>query len=238
MHDHALASLYHTKSDSGKLIDILTLTTAFPYEPPEEDEERVVAVSNRRTDNKGAFEYETHWADGDVTWEPASQFMDSDGKFNILFLDYAQKEDIAGALDGLTNAQLEEICDAQCWKVLWPSSSLVLPCLTFSFLQKAGPKQNLIDRIVKKTLAVKQDALTWANVRMEAAVLDPVPGPDSTPGRIRSFYTKSYKSLDQFDQLWYEVQYDKRQTWECNYVWAIIVASIINGRSAYCESCP
>ena len=108
--------------------------------------------------------------------------------------------------------------------------------LTFGFSQKAGPKQNLIDRIVKKTLAVKQDALTWANVRMEAAVLDPMPGPDSTPGRIRSFYTKSYKSLDQFDQLWSEVQYDKRQNWECNYVWAIVVDSIINGRSAYCES--
>lgn len=118
MHDNALASLYHTKSDSGKLIDIITLTTAFPYEPPEEEEERVVAVSNRRTGNNGAFEYETRWADGDVTWEAASQFMDTDGKFNILFLDFAKKEDIAGALDGLTNAELEAICDAQCWKVL------------------------------------------------------------------------------------------------------------------------
>lgn len=82
---------------------------------------------------------------------------------------------------------------------------------------------------------VKEDKLTWANVRMEAAVLDPVPGPDSTPGIIRSFYTKSYKALDQFDQHWYEVQYDKRQNWQCNYLWAIIIDCIINGRAAYCE---
>jgi hypothetical protein len=61
-------------------------------------------------------------------------------------------------------------------------------------------------------------------------------GPDSTPGRIRSFYTKSYKSLDQFDQLWYEVQYDKRQNWQCCYLWAIILDCIINGRAAYCET--
>ncbi len=71
---------------------------------------------------------------------------------------------------------------------------------------------------------------------MEASVLDPVPGDDSTPGFIRSFYTKSYKSLDQFDQLWYEVQYDKKQNWQCNYTWAIILDCIINGRAAYCES--
>ena len=53
---------------------------------------------------------------------------------------------------------------------------------------------------------------------MEAAVLDPVPGADSTPGVIRAFYTKSYKALDQFDQLWYDVLYEKRQNWQCNYL--------------------
>lgn len=117
-HNHCLASLYHTKSESDKLIDIHTLSTAFSFDPPDEDEERVVAITSRRKSNDGNFEYETNWASGDVTWEIASQFMDSDGTFNIFFLDFAGKEDIASAVDGLTNAQLEGICDQQGWKVI------------------------------------------------------------------------------------------------------------------------
>ena len=44
--------------------------------------------------------------------------MDKDGKFNMAFLDFADSGDIKTALDGLPNADLEAICEAQCWKVI------------------------------------------------------------------------------------------------------------------------
>jgi hypothetical protein len=134
-HNNALVSLFHTKSESGKLIDIHTLTTAFPYEPPKEDEERVVAILSRRKPTEGEFEYETKWASGDSTWEIASQFLDSDGTFNIFFLDFAVKNDIVAAVGGLTNAELEGICDAQGWKVLSPPCSLLSARMPFNLLE-------------------------------------------------------------------------------------------------------
>ncbi len=54
--------------------------------------------------------------------------------------------------------------------------------------------------------------------------------------RIRSFYTGHYKALDQFDQAWYEVFYNKREAdWLTAYTWALVIDSVINARSAYCE---
>ncbi len=46
--------------------------------------------------------------------------MDEDGTFNIAFLDFANSEDIKAAVDGLPNADLEAICEAQSWKVFSP----------------------------------------------------------------------------------------------------------------------
>lgn len=71
---------------------------------------------------------------------------------------------------------------------------------------------------------------------VEAEVLDSSHGNESVPARIRRFYTTTYKSLDQFDQLWYEVSYDKRDRhWETNYAWALVLDCFINARSAWCE---
>jgi hypothetical protein len=90
-----------------------------------------------------------------------------------------------------------------------------------------------LDRIVKKTLATKADIET----RMESAVGASSTGQDSVSGQIRRLYTSSYKSLDQFDQLWYECCYDKRENhWETSFAWALILDCVINARSAYCES--
>lgn len=56
-------------------------------------------------------------------------------------------------------------------------------------------------------------------------------------GRIRRFYTGTYKSLDQFDSMWYECSYQKRdRNWVTCFAWAVILASVINARSAYCEA--
>lgn len=69
-----------------------------------------------------------------------------------------------------------------------------------------------------------------------AAVGDHAAGEDCPSGRIRRYYTSSYKSLDQFDQLWYECCYDRREkSWETWYTWAVLLDCVINARSAYCE---
>lgn len=68
-------------------------------------------------------------------------------------------------------------------------------------------------------------------------MLDPARGDSSVSGRIRRFYTNNYKSLDQFDQLWYECAYEKREKfWETTYAWAVILDCFVNARSAYCEA--
>jgi len=92
-------------------------------------------------------------------------------------------------------------------------------------------------RIVKNALAVKDKALSWANTRVEATVSDAAAGEVSVPGRFRRFYTNTYKSLDQFDQTWYEVAYDKRdRDWQTCYKRAVILDCVINARSVYCEA--
>lgn len=73
--------------------------------------------------------------------------------------------------------------------------------------------------------------------QVEAAVGHFAEGESCTSGAIRRFYTNTYKSLDQFDQLWYECCYDKREkSWQTCYAWALILDCVINARSAYCEN--
>lgn len=91
----------------------------------------------------------------------------------------------------------------------------------------------LQERITKKSLERVEDLETI----IDSTVLDPDRGDSSVSGRIRRFYTNNYKSLDQFDQLWYECAYDKREKyWETTYAWAVILDCFINARSAYCEA--
>jgi hypothetical protein len=104
-------------------------------------------------------------------------------------------------------------------------------------LQKSGNKQRLIRRIVKKTLALKNDELGWTTTLLEAAIGPPVVGDTSTSGLIRRFYTENYKALDQFDQLWYACRYDYREaSWQTSYLWAVILDCVVNARSAWCEA--
>ncbi len=72
----------------------------------------------------------------------------------------------------------------------------------------------------------------WASDQVK--VLIGQPGDESAnSGVIRRFYTASYKDLDLFDEEWYSCFYDKRdQSWEINYVWSVIMTTIVNGRSA------
>jgi hypothetical protein len=94
-----------------------------------------------------------------------------------------------------------------------------------------------VKRIVKKTLEYKKNELSWASSRALATLGDPVSGEGSVSGRIRRLYTGMYKSLDQFDALWYECAYQKRDfDWRTCFLWALILACVINARSAYCEA--
>lgn len=95
----------------------------------------------------------------------------------------------------------------------------------------------MIKRVVKKTLGVKTDELSWTKTLLESAVGAPVEGDSSTPGLIRRFYTNNYKALDQFDALWYGCCYNYRDsTWEACFLWAIILDCVVNARSAWGEA--
>lgn len=94
----------------------------------------------------------------------------------------------------------------------------------------------MIGRIIKKTFAVKSDQLEWTSSLVESTVGEVASGESSNCGRIRRLYTTTYKSLDQFDQVWYQARYEKRDSsWQTCYLWAIILDCVLNARSAYCE---
>jgi hypothetical protein len=114
---HLLASGYRVMSESRKLIDIRTVSTAFKFKPAESADLVVVKIGGRRRHDSGFFEYETHWEDGDVTWQQARSFMDLDGTFVILWLEKAEEVDIMEALSDLTVDKLQEICKLRSWKV-------------------------------------------------------------------------------------------------------------------------
>jgi hypothetical protein len=89
---------------------------------------------------------------------------------------------------------------------------------------------------VKKTLQSKQKAIDWTAEKARL-LLGETGAEGSNPGRIRRFYTNTYKALDIFDQMWYECQYEKRdRDWKVNYAWSVILAAMVNARSAYKES--
>ncbi len=112
-----LVNAFRAVNEKGKLVDILTMSSGFTATPPQEVEPVVVLVEPGQIDDEGNTVYETTWANGDITMEPASHFMDDDGTFNNKWLNIATKEDIQGALDGMTIAELHTLLDAQGWKV-------------------------------------------------------------------------------------------------------------------------
>ena len=122
--DQAVVSLFHVKSETDKIIDIRTLSTSFTWTIPDAAEGVVTSVGTRRTNDIGIFEYETHWADGSITWQQARTFMDPDGTFNISWLRNADAEDVRDALVDLNADELAALCDSRGWKVLPLFSSL------------------------------------------------------------------------------------------------------------------
>jgi hypothetical protein len=116
--EHVLANIFHIKSESDKIVDIRTLSSGWTWTLPPSAEWAVGRVGERRTNEDGNFEYETHWGDGTVTWQPARSFMDEDGTYNISWLKIATAEDLGDSLVDLTTEALSSICDAKGWKVV------------------------------------------------------------------------------------------------------------------------
>lgn len=234
LNGNILASIYRVKSDTGKIIDIRTAASAFSYKPAPEAETQVIAILDRTAVGE-KFKYSTKWADGDTTDEFASAFVDDDGTFNVIWLEKATPEDVKGALKGFTNAELASMCDKQGIKVLFHFLSDFFNFL-ISFSQKTGTKDKLEKRLINAALELKKDEQAWAETLLASSIGDTVGGESSNSGRLRRFYTNSYKSLDQFDALWYEIFYDKRDThWETVFLWAMVLDCVINGRAMYCE---
>lgn len=92
-----------------------------------------------------------------------------------------------------------------------------------------------MNRIVKKTLQNVKRQVDWESEKAKVLLGDPA-SEEGNPGRIRRFYTSAYKDLDVFDEEWYACFYDKRdQDWLINYLWSVIMTTVVNGRSAYNE---
>jgi len=52
----------------------------------------VTAILDQRHNTEmNRIEFYTAWADGDYTWEPKESFIDDDGVYTDLFLDYIRK---------------------------------------------------------------------------------------------------------------------------------------------------
>lgn len=115
---YALASAYHVISESNKVIDIRTITTAFAWKRPEVIEPCVSRIGGRQLHARGYYEYETFWEDGDITWQKADTFIDADGTVTQQWLEKATEEDLQAALARFTSAQLIAICEAQSLKVV------------------------------------------------------------------------------------------------------------------------
>lgn len=110
---------------------------------------------------------------------------------------------------------------------------ICLSCLNNQLFQKTGNKTLVTKRIVEKLYAPRSDPLTWSELLVIDAVGEPL-HEDEDP--IRRFYNDNFKVIDQLDQAWYDIQYDKRErSWRTCYSWGIIVDALLNARAAYCE---
>lgn len=105
-----IAAAQHSVSNSGKFIDLRTITTCFDFEMPDETETRVTAIKERIIYPDGRRKYRTLWADGDVTIVPAENFLDMDGTFTRCFLERANKTDLLAALSVHDVESLQEMC--------------------------------------------------------------------------------------------------------------------------------
>jgi hypothetical protein len=109
-------SAFRAINENSKVIDILTSSSGFGAIAPEEIEPVVACVEPGVLDEAGQTIYPTTWADGDVTLESVSHFMDDDGTFNNKWLNIATIDDVKAALSGKTNLELQTLLEAQGWK--------------------------------------------------------------------------------------------------------------------------
>lgn len=186
-------------------------------------------IDQRRDAQSGGYEYRTVWADGDVTWVRGSAFLDPDGTFTRQFLQKAKKADIIAALDPKDVNELRVMCGHLKLKVQAQSICL-------SYVQLTGTKDVLLHTLAKHFLEYRNNPLKWNEDRLQMLVGAPSGGEGSNVRLIRDYYSTNSRSLDEFDQLWYSVQYEIRNAhWKTCYAWALVVDAVINARTAFCE---
>lgn len=110
---HVLASLYHVACKSGEYMDLIHATTAFSWQLPPSIERIVRSVGPRTSDGL----YPTTWGGGATTNQPASDFVNLKGVFNIEFLRNAGPEDVQEAIAHYNVAELKAISAELCLKV-------------------------------------------------------------------------------------------------------------------------
>lgn len=163
-------SVMLVKNDKKETILLKTATTGATLGP--EDEPRVLAILGRRQLPRGGFEYQAKLSDGTTEWLGPASFISDDGSINIDWLDKAQEEDLRSHFSSMTKEQLEYVCEMQGWK------ARTLISLT-SPLQRSGNKSKLIDRVVRRSLAVTKNERDWAQERLRSALGAPVSMPFS-----------------------------------------------------------
>lgn len=104
---HVLVSLYHVASTSGEYTDLIHATTAFSWQPPPSIERVVRSVDARTSDGL----YPTTWGDGSTSNQPAKNFVNIKGVFNIEFLRNAGPEDVRAAIAHYKVAELKTMSD-------------------------------------------------------------------------------------------------------------------------------
>lgn len=99
-------------------------------------------------------------------------------------------------------------------------------------IRGTGNKNQLLDRVAKHLHNASQE-----EEHLKARI-DCVIGKASrsgTPASVRRFYTESYKALDKFDRLWYDMRFlDHPHDWKSYFAWSLIHCALINARAVWC----
>jgi len=109
--------------------------------------------------------------------------------------------------------------------------------LARAHLQSAGTHLHVRERIGKKILKSVSTELKAKETKFKNRIPCRNAGVGQVSGMIKKYYTNNYKSLDRFDQLWYEINYPHTdQRWRTCITWSLILTCVITSRSAYCEA--
>lgn len=101
-----VVSSFKVVTESGEEHQIKTISSGCKLEDDQIDEDVVLSVRERRTNNDGAFEYLTDFADGKSDWRLSESFVGDDGIPTLAWLAFADASDLVAAYKTFTLTQL------------------------------------------------------------------------------------------------------------------------------------